>query len=179
LSGLTAVTTASPHNFDYLKSLGADAVYDYKSPTCAADIKKFTANKLTYAWDCTGHGAETCATALSDELPSKFGTIVAKGKDALQLQSVNPKIEGPLYTLGYDAIGEVYLWPDKPRSIAPDEYEFASKYWELTRELLAQGKIKAARTTVNRGGKGLGGVLVGLKEVENGKLSAEKLVYTL
>ncbi|EPE32021.1 GroES-like protein [Glarea lozoyensis ATCC 20868] len=38
LSGLTVVTTCSPGNFEYVKSLGADAAFDYNSPTCAKDI---------------------------------------------------------------------------------------------------------------------------------------------
>ncbi|KAL4861987.1 hypothetical protein BDV12DRAFT_203465 [Aspergillus spectabilis] len=44
LSGLKVIATASPHNFVYLKSLGADVVFDYRSPTVAADIRAFTNN---------------------------------------------------------------------------------------------------------------------------------------
>jgi len=45
LSGFEVLTTCSPSNFDYVKSLGADKVFDYNSPTCAADIRKYTDNK--------------------------------------------------------------------------------------------------------------------------------------
>ncbi len=37
-AGYRVVTTASPKNFDYVKSLGATHVYDYNSPTAVADI---------------------------------------------------------------------------------------------------------------------------------------------
>src|SRR5690349_5806815 len=65
LSGLTVIATASPHNFDRLRSLGADAVFDYHSPSCGPDIRKLTQNKLRYAWDCAGGGEAICASALS------------------------------------------------------------------------------------------------------------------
>ena len=39
-AGYRVVTTASPHNFDYLKSLGADEVYDYNRSDAAADIAR-------------------------------------------------------------------------------------------------------------------------------------------
>ncbi|KAI9925537.1 hypothetical protein ASPWEDRAFT_113996 [Aspergillus wentii DTO 134E9] len=37
-AGYNVITTASPANFDYLKSLGASAVFDYKSPTVVEDV---------------------------------------------------------------------------------------------------------------------------------------------
>jgi NADPH:quinone reductase-like Zn-dependent oxidoreductase len=37
-AGYDVVTTASPHNFDYVKRLGARAAFDYNSRTVAADI---------------------------------------------------------------------------------------------------------------------------------------------
>ncbi|KAL4894845.1 chaperonin 10-like protein [Aspergillus ambiguus] len=42
-SGLTVVTTASPSNHDFVLSLGAQAVFDYRSPSVVEDI----ANALT------------------------------------------------------------------------------------------------------------------------------------
>lgn len=40
LAGYTVATTCSPHNFDLVKSYGADAVYDYHFPSALEDIKK-------------------------------------------------------------------------------------------------------------------------------------------
>jgi len=37
-AGYQIITTASPHNFDYVRSLGATTVFDYQSPTVVADI---------------------------------------------------------------------------------------------------------------------------------------------
>lgn len=48
-SGLTVIANPSPHNFDELRVLGADRVFNYKSPGCAAAIRQGTGNKLKYA----------------------------------------------------------------------------------------------------------------------------------
>ncbi|KAK5746485.1 hypothetical protein LTR17_000865 [Elasticomyces elasticus] len=41
LAGLYVVTTASPRNFELLKTeYGADAVFDYNDPSCAASIRQ-------------------------------------------------------------------------------------------------------------------------------------------
>jgi NADPH:quinone reductase-like Zn-dependent oxidoreductase len=37
-AGYEVITTASPHNFDYVRSLGASRVFDYNSPSVVADI---------------------------------------------------------------------------------------------------------------------------------------------
>lgn len=43
-AGLTVITTASAHNHELVKSLGANAVFDYKSPTVVADVASALAN---------------------------------------------------------------------------------------------------------------------------------------
>ncbi|KAI1383445.1 alcohol dehydrogenase [Hypoxylon trugodes] len=184
LSGLTVITTSSPHNFDYLKSLGADAVFDYKSPTVAADIKALTGNKLKYAWDCTGDGGAIVANALTDAEESHYATIMPVDKDLVH--GINPKVDGPHAHLGYNTFGEAYKWfgndgkwgsslvtPD------PEEHDNLARFHQLTYDLLKSGAIKPIRTVENRGGPGLEGVLTGLKELKAGKVSGEKLVYTL
>lgn len=50
--GARVVTTCSPRNFELVKSFGADACFDYNTPTCGADIRAFTNNALDYALDC-------------------------------------------------------------------------------------------------------------------------------
>ncbi|KAI3393596.1 hypothetical protein diail_3900 [Diaporthe ilicicola] len=37
-AGYTVIATAGNHNFDYVRSLGAAEVFDYRSPNCASDI---------------------------------------------------------------------------------------------------------------------------------------------
>ncbi|KAI0466968.1 GroES-like protein [Xylaria cf. heliscus] len=175
LSGLKVIATASPHNFEYLKSLGADAVFDYKSPTVADDIRKYTNNTLKLAWDCTGFGGRIIAGSLSNE-GGKYATIMPVEKE--EVIAVNPNVDGPHATLMYSIFGERFVKGDETPA-KPEEFEFAKTFWEIARQLLEEGKLKAPRTTVNKGGDGLEGILKGLDELRADKVSGGKLVYTL
>ncbi|CAM1511883.1 Fc.00g093960.m01.CDS01 [Cosmosporella sp. VM-42] len=177
-SGLTVIATTSPRNFAYLKSLGADAVFDYHTPTCGAEIRSLTQNKLRYAWDCAGGGESICAEALSDVEPSKYGYIAVA--DAEVLRQTNPLVDGPYFVLAYDILNEPYYFPrtGHVRS-SVEEMEFARMFKEVTRELLEKGSIRCIDFTLNKGGSGLEGVIKGMKEMQDGKVSGTKLVYTL
>ncbi|KAI1303495.1 GroES-like protein [Xylaria venustula] len=175
LSGLKVIATASPHNFDYLKSLGADAVFDYKSPTVANDIRKYTDNTLKLAWDCTGFGGPIIAGSLSSD-GGKYATIIPVERE--EVVAINPNINGPHFTSMYSIFGERHIKVNEIPAI-PQEFEFAKKFWEISRQLLEQGKLKVPRTIVNRGGDGFEGILKGLDELRANNVSAGKLVYTL
>ena len=73
-SGLLVATTASPRNHELLKSLGADAVFDYKDPEVVAKIKQATGDTVTKAVDAISEldTQKVCAAALA---PSG-GTII-------------------------------------------------------------------------------------------------------
>ncbi|KAI8252040.1 Protein TOXD [Colletotrichum sp. SAR 10_98] len=177
LSGYDVITTASPHNFDYLKELGASAVFDYKSPTVSEDIRKHTGDALTLAWDCqsTDESAAIVARALSSSKPSLVGTLLPVDKKKVQEVNPNADVQMSLY---YTVFGEEFGYFGK-RDAVPENYEFGKRFWELSRELLAAGKLKPIRVIKNRGGSGLDGVIIGLKELKEGKVSAGKLVYTI
>ncbi|CAJ2501165.1 Uu.00g040180.m01.CDS01 [Anthostomella pinea] len=179
-SGLRVVTTASPRNFDFLKALGADAVFDYNSPTCVRDIREYTGNELRLVWDCVGAG-EICATALSNS-PSgpapKYAHITKVKRE--EIEPINARIDGPHFTVGYDALGEPYNRMGVEHTPQADEADHAAMFWELVRKLLEAGDaVRPLRPTVNRGGSGLEGVLGGLEELRAGRVSGGKLVYTL
>ncbi|RYP06669.1 hypothetical protein DL765_009403 [Monosporascus sp. GIB2] len=165
LSGLLVVATASPHSFDIVRMSGADAVFDYKSPKCAADIKTHTQNKLRYAWDCTGTGTELCAAALSDIDPSVY--VATNVVNEAVLKETNPKVGGPYFTLAYDVFGEEYVWLDELVPPKPDELVFARRFFERSHKLLAEGAVKPVRSLVNKTGDGLDGALRGLDALRN------------
>lgn len=176
LSGLTVIATASPHNFDYLKSLGADFVFDYRSPTAGAEINNVTQNKLALAWDCSGGGPSLCAAALSSVEPSRYGTIANPDPDPLK---TNPLVEGPLNVLTYDVIGEVYEFLGNMVRPSAEYADDAGTWRDLWEELLHKKAFKLTRVDVNRNGKGLEGVMKGLDELRQGNVSGTKLAYTL
>ena len=175
LSGMKVIATASPHNFDYLKSLGAEAVFDYKSSNVAEEIRKYTNDTLKLTWDCTGLGAAVCAGSLSTK-GGKYATLLPVDKK--ELLDVNPKVDGPYVTLMYSIFGERFFKGSETPA-KPDEFEFAKDFWETTRKLLEEGKLKAPQTFVNRGGSGFEGILKGLDELRADKVSGGKLVYSL
>ena len=65
LSGYKVVTTASPRNFDLVKSLGADAVFDYKDPEVVSKIKAATSDSISYAFDAISEGGSQTISAES------------------------------------------------------------------------------------------------------------------
>lgn len=110
LSGLRVITTASPKNFDLLKSFGADEVYDYRDPEVSKKIRESTGNKLTKAVDCVSEKGTVgfISEALSE---SEGGTI------AVILGNESPRENVKVVpSLAYDLSGKVSLQVPSIRS---------------------------------------------------------------
>ncbi|HEY4124880.1 MAG TPA: zinc-binding alcohol dehydrogenase family protein [Rhizomicrobium sp.] len=72
-AGYNVVTTSSPKNFDYLKSLGADLVFDYHSRTVTQDILAAMAGKHVAGAVALGSGSVlTCMDVLAKTKGGKF-----------------------------------------------------------------------------------------------------------
>lgn len=172
LAGYKVITTCSPRNNDFVKSRGADEVFDYNDPQCGAKIRELTDNKLRYAWDTISleDSAKVCDEALSTDTASlHYGTI---------LGSKFPR-EGIKYTstIMYTMFGEEFKKWSHTFPASKDDFEFGKMWMGLTEELVAEGKIKPHPKKLGSGG--LEGVLSGLEEMKAGKVSGEKLVYRI
>ncbi|KAL3456271.1 chaperonin 10-like protein [Aspergillus heterothallicus] len=170
LSGYTVITTCSPSNFDFVKSLGADAVFDYKDPNSAAEIRKYTNNTLQLVLDTIAF--ESTSTYCDQSISTKGGEYTALLNVSIERENVNSH-----FTLGYTAVGEAFdlgpmHWPAKPEDKA-----YAEKFWAIAEKLLAAGEIKVHRPSVRPGG--LQGVLDGLRLLREDKVSGQKLVYNI
>ena len=81
------------------------------------------------------------------------------------------------HTLAYTAMGERFrtgaTGPEFPAS--KEDFEFGKMFWGLAETLLAEGKFKVHPPSVRKGG--LQGVLEGLQEMREDKVSGQKLVY--
>jgi NADPH:quinone reductase-like Zn-dependent oxidoreductase len=176
-SGLEVITTCSPQNFDYVKGLGADVVFDYKSPTCGADIRKATNNKLFYVWDTIGEGnsPQICADALSSESQSPSGAKPQYG-NILQAKCPRDDVESKR-TLMYSSFGEKFAKAGHSIPGKKEDFEFMKKFIAISQVLIDEGKIKPHREDVRS--DGLDGVLNGLEDMKQGKVSANKIVYKL
>lgn len=180
-SGFTVITTCSPTNFDYVKSLGADAIFNSRDPEVGAKIREYTKNELYYAWDCIGeHGSsKQCADALASEAPEgqqiHYGTIFygqspPAREDLTFTQSIAYSAGGYAFKLVID--GEDVNFPAQPAHL-----EWMLKWVPVAEKLLLEGKWKSHRLEVREGG--LEGVLDGLEDLEAGKVSGMKLTYRI
>lgn len=72
-AGYEVFTTASPKNFEYVKTLGASQVFDYRSPTVIQDIIFALKHKtLAGALAIGNNGAESCVAVVEKSKGRKF-----------------------------------------------------------------------------------------------------------
>ncbi|KAF7589084.1 hypothetical protein BBP40_004789 [Aspergillus hancockii] len=170
LSGYKVITTCSPRNFDLVRKLGADSVYDYHDPKATAAIREETNDDLRLAFDAISlqDSAEFCDKALS----TKGGDYSNLLKSQIERENVNVRA-----TLGYTVVGEEFYVRDRHFPAKPEDREFGEMFWNLSESLLGQGKVKVHPPKV--GANGLKGVLEGLQLMRENKVSGEKLVYNV
>lgn len=173
-SGLRPVTTCSPKNFELVKSFGAEAVFDYRSPSCVADIKAHTRNNLKYVLDCI---AEPDTTAFCYACIGRAGGMYTALEPTAQELHNRPSVT-PDWVLGPKLLG-------KPIGISPpfesegDEgaYQFAITWFRTVQQLLDQGKIKLHPLKHMPGV--FEGVIGGLDLLRKKLVSGKKLVYSV
>jgi NADPH:quinone reductase-like Zn-dependent oxidoreductase len=177
LSGLTVITTCSPHNFDYVKSLGADAAFDYKDDSCSQKIKEYSKDSIIHAFDCISEGpsAKITVSAMSSS-GGLYSTLLPVPKE--EVRNINDKVTMKS-TLGYTVVGEYFKFGPQEVPAKSEDFEFGKMFWESSRELLEQGKVKVHRPAVNKYGKGLEGAIKGMDAMRQRKVSGEKLDFTV
>jgi NADPH:quinone reductase-like Zn-dependent oxidoreductase len=170
-SGYKVITTCSAHNFDYVKSLGAEKAFNYNDADCGEEIRKYTGNNLKYAWDCIGVGdaIKICADALTSGPGAKYASIVGTKSSRDDVESTN--------TVAYSALGEPFDKGFAKSEGDAKDFEYQAKTWiPVVEKLLADGKFKVHKPRVR---SGIENILDGLDELRNNKVSGEKLVYRL
>lgn len=84
-AGYEVFSTSSPKNFEYLKSLGASRVFDYRSPTVVDNMIRALKGKITAGALSIGSGAaEHCMKILDKSSGDKFvsmATFPVPGKE--------------------------------------------------------------------------------------------------
>ncbi|KAF5863569.1 hypothetical protein ETB97_009813 [Aspergillus alliaceus] len=170
LSGYTVLTTCSPHNFDLVRSLGADTVFDYKDPSSAAKIREKTNNSLKLVLDCISlpSSAVFCDKALSTEGGEYCALLTVKvNRDNVNSRSI----------LAYTVLGETFNFGNMAVPAKPEDFQHAHEFTQIAQSLLDQGKIKVHPLSVRAGG--LQGVLEGMELLKADKVSGKKLVYNV
>lgn len=182
LSGLRVIVTASPYNFDYLRSLGADILLDYHESMeeLVQKIKEVTGDdSLTLAWDCSPNDKfhQIAALSMSSTQKGIYATV-SPGTPADFLKDTNPMVESK-WQLAYTVFGDEFTFGSHTFPVSREDVDFATAFWERSARLLEEKKLHPTRPTINKGGKGLEGVISGLEELHLGKVSGTKLVYLL
>lgn len=168
-SGYTVLATCSSRNFDYIRSLGADAVFDYNDVNLGHSIRDFTQNTLKLAWDIMGTSvsAEMCAEALSTSAGCRYASFLANRCPRPDVVSVGTNM--------YTIFGEQFEVGSLDYPASREDYEWAKMFMTMVEQLLAEGKLKPRRWTLQP--DGLKGVLKGLEDMKDGQVRGEKLVY--
>lgn len=162
------ITTASPHNFELLKSLGASEAFDYRDPDVVDKIKKYTDGNLRIVWDTI---ALPPTAKISADVLAPGGSYGAILNVELPRDDVKKT-----YSLGYTASGEPVKKGGFHKEDTSEDFEFMKRWVAEVEPLIAQGRIKVHPPKV---GKGLENIFEGLDLLRNDKVSGQKLVYTV
>jgi len=170
LSGYKVVTVASPRNHEFLRGLGADAIFDYRDPDMVQKVKDVAGNKISYVLD-TVAGNETQFASVKVLAEDKPGKVVIVLPHAEGIQDVRKDVQVTMiniftsYGFGYAALG-----PDENARRA------LSAFLQRVPGLVRDGKLK--HIPVNKFDGGLEKVVSdGFDYIAKGKVSAEKIVF--
>ncbi|KAL1982381.1 hypothetical protein VTN96DRAFT_1412 [Rasamsonia emersonii] len=171
LSGYTPITVCSPQNFDFVRSRGAVAAFDYHDPDCGRKIREYTHDRLQLVWDTVSlpSSAAICAEALSSSGGGKYYTLLPEKSPRRDVES--------RMTVAYFMFGEPLLWNPAVgvEQASQEDFRYAAEFLDMATRLVAEGKVKPHPAQVHEGG--LGGVLEGLQLMRMGRVSRAKLVY--
>lgn len=175
LAGFTVIATCAPRSFALAKSFGADVVFDYTTPNCAADIRAYTRNGLRLALDCisTAETMGLCYAALGRAggryvALDPFNTDVAASRAVIR----------PNWVVGMEPLGDAIAWPAPyGREANPVALEFCRAWNRTFQGLLDRGMVKLHPQRVRD--TGLQGALEGLEDIRQKRFPGEKLIYTM
>ncbi|KAK1753850.1 chaperonin 10-like protein [Echria macrotheca] len=163
IAGLSVIATASPAHHDKLRSIGAAAVVDYRSPTAVDEILAAAAGlgkKIAFAVD---------TISLPHTLGPVSQVLARSGVPTTRLAHTLPWPSGLAVPEGVEAgnIAMETVWGPR-EDLAQWIYQVAAPEWFTT------GKVEPVGYRLVSGG--LAGIQNGLDELRGGKVSGEKLV---
>ncbi|ORY02267.1 chaperonin 10-like protein [Clohesyomyces aquaticus] len=167
--GYKVVTTCSQKSFDLLRSLGADAMIDYKNTESEiiADIKKLTAGKLNYIMDAVSVNNALAAAIFAALTPTTTG-------DRLYT-TTNDWDPLPDGSVGFSSY-PILLGPiGRPES--KDLNEKLAKYIPVIYKLIEAGKIKVGDYILH--GEGVEGIQAAWDLQKSGKAGSSKVLVKI
>ncbi|KAL3481237.1 chaperonin 10-like protein [Aspergillus californicus] len=170
-AGLHVIATASPRSFDLVKRYGADAVYDYRSPTAAREISTAYPT-LSKAVDCFSEGTSTqfCADVMqSGRVITLFDKGVSK-KSGVEYKSLMVfTVFGRPFSM-LKPLGPVFPVRLEDRSVM-------SRFYAALDRLCLD--VRPPPIVARKGGFDFDVVLEELDRLRKGEVSGKKLVVLL
>ncbi|KAF8205830.1 chaperonin 10-like protein [Mycena galopus ATCC 62051] len=169
LAGLRVISTASVKNIEFVKSLGANEVFDYADSKTPRKISSATGGALKYAIDCISEGMTP--NQVSTSLGKEGGTIAT----LLPYQSRRKGVETE-FILAYSILGQDVSFPfEFPANT--EHYENAKIYCKMVSEILSILPVKPVPIRLYP--HGLASVQEGFEDMKAGKVHAEKITYRI
>jgi aspyridone synthetase trans-acting enoyl reductase len=171
-AGLIPITTCSPRNFPRVKALGAAGAWDYRSPSCAEEMRDFTQDQLAYALDCiTDSGSmKICYAAIG----SAGGKYV--GLDQFPIRGHTRRNVRPEWIIAWTVLGKpINMAKPYRRDAKPRDRAFHEGWRLMTQKLLDRGDILTHPMEVSN--EGLEGIAVGADLLRKGAAGGKKLVF--
>ncbi|KAI1323912.1 putative zinc-binding alcohol dehydrogenase domain-containing protein cipB [Xylariaceae sp. FL0255] len=163
-AGYEVVATSSPHNFEYVRSLGASAVFDYRSDTIVPDLIDSLRGKIMIGCMAIGNiGA-----------PMAYEDVVEK------CVAVMKQVEGRRFMMTFKPVTSFPGGVDARFTTATllrSDVELGQAVWDWLSRGLAAGTYRAL-PKADIVGQGLEGIQPSLDILRDG-VSARKLVVTL
>ncbi|CDO68641.1 hypothetical protein BN946_scf184996.g72 [Trametes cinnabarina] len=172
LSGYKVVATASPRNFDLIRSLGAAAVFDYADPQVVSKVKATSRDSIRLALDTISLRE---SQAISAEIIARGGGKVVHILQVIPDATTRTDVER-IYTLLYWALGREFSFgPGADHLVRPEDRAHMVQFLKKVPGLVKQGLIKPLPIKLWEGG--LSSIPDGLQYMREGKVHAEKIVY--
>ncbi|KAK6208280.1 hypothetical protein QIS74_10590 [Colletotrichum tabaci] len=174
LMGHVPIATCSPKNFEHAKKHGAEEVFDYNDETCAAKIKAYTRNSLSYVLDpfTDAKSVALCFGAMG-RAGGRYECLEMYPPYATDRKSI--KVH---FTMGMGILGHrLDLDYGYERDEDPAMRAWGMEWYRSLQWLLDQRKLRPH--TLKELPGGFQGILEGIDMLKNKQVSCEKLIVTI
>lgn len=175
IAGYTPLVTCSPANNALCESYGAAACFDYRSSTCGADIREYTANSLVSVFDCVTDAStmRMCYEAIGSSggryvaLEAITSVVKYTRRDVRADWLMTPTITGT----------PVEIPGSYGRPSTPEHRIFGAELFLLAEKLLKEGSIKNHPLDIREGG--LAEIPTYVNDLRVGNVRAKRQVVPL
>ena len=176
LVGYKVVAICSPHNYDLVKSYGADAAFDYHDGAKAGEeIRMYTGGGVTIGMDTISEGSsfEIALGGFNEDTPGRLECMLIHPKGYLDIR---PRVKISTIFM-YTFFGKAFtLTKGLHLPAIPENRKFGTVAYAKTPEIITTYDIKPNPLEI-RGG--LDDINAGLIDMSEGKVSGKKLIYKI